>query len=142
MDDDSEATSLLSVKYTPSPDTLSSQYRYLFIFLIFDLVSLELVKRLRALTLTLLPVEVSPTSLSEPTSRIITPQVIAAYRESAGDFVEAVSETYYVGAFSLLEIYIQLPYCLLRARAEFMFDADHNPADYGENYGRGALLSI
>ncbi|PBL02691.1 hypothetical protein ARMGADRAFT_1006022 [Armillaria gallica] len=107
MDDDSEATSLLSVKYTPSPDTLS-----------------KLVKRLRALTLTLLPVEVSPTSLSEPTSRIITPQVIAAYRKSAGDFVEA------------------LPYCLLRARAEFMFDADHNPADYGENYGRAIACEV
>ncbi|KAK0453779.1 hypothetical protein EV421DRAFT_1766345 [Armillaria borealis] len=107
MDDDSEATSLLSVKYTPSPDTLT-----------------KLVKRLRALTLTLLPVEVSPTSLSEPTSRIITPQVIAAYRDSAGDFVEA------------------LPYCLLRARAEFMFDADHNPADYGENYGRAIACEV
>ncbi|PBK69758.1 hypothetical protein ARMSODRAFT_935567 [Armillaria solidipes] len=107
MDDDSEATSLLSIKYTPSPDTLT-----------------KLVKRLRALTLTLLPVEVSPTSLSEPTSRIITPQVIAAYRESAGDFVEA------------------LPYCLLRARAEFMFDADHNPADYGENYGRAIACEV
>ncbi|KAK0206687.1 hypothetical protein DFS33DRAFT_1316372 [Desarmillaria ectypa] len=107
MNDDSEATSLLSVKYVPSPDTLT-----------------KLVKRLRALTLTLLPVEVSPTSLSEPTSRIITPQVIAAYRQSAGDFVEA------------------LPYCLLRARAEFMFDADHNPADYGENYGRAIACEV
>lgn len=107
MNDDSEATSLLSVKYTPSPDTMT-----------------KLVKRLRALTLTLLPVEVSPTSLSEPTSRIITPQVIAAYRESAGDFVEA------------------LPYCLIRARAEFMFDADHNPADYGENYGRAIACEV
>ncbi|KAK0462001.1 uncharacterized protein EV420DRAFT_140598 [Desarmillaria tabescens] len=107
MNNDSEATPLLSVKYVPSPDTLT-----------------KLVKRLRALTLTLLPVEVSPTSLSEPTSRIITPQVIAAYRESAGDFVEA------------------LPYCLLRARAEFMYDADHNPADYGENYGRAIACEV
>ncbi|KAG7447443.1 uncharacterized protein BT62DRAFT_930453 [Guyanagaster necrorhizus] len=107
MSDDSEDTSLLSVKYVPSPDTLT-----------------KLVKRLRALTLTLLPVEVSPNSLSEPTSRIITPQVIAAYRESAGDFVEA------------------LPYCLLRARAEFMYDADHNPADYGEDYGRAIACEV
>ena len=31
----------------------------------------------------------------------------------------------------------KLPYCLLRARKEFMWDADHNPADYEENLGRG-----
>jgi hypothetical protein len=55
------------------------------------IVFLELVLRLRALTLELLPVEVDPNSINEPTSRIITPQVIAAYRASAGDFVEAVS---------------------------------------------------
>ena len=47
-------------------------------------------KRLRALTLALLPLEVDPASISEPTSRIITPQVIAAYRAAAGDFTEAV----------------------------------------------------
>jgi hypothetical protein len=51
----------------------------------------ELVRRLRALTLKLLPVEVDPQSINEPTSRIITPQVIMAYRAAAGDFVEAVS---------------------------------------------------
>jgi len=48
------------------------------------------VKRLRALTLALLPVEVDTDSISEPTSRIITPQVVAAYRAAAGDFTEAV----------------------------------------------------
>jgi hypothetical protein len=51
----------------------------------------ELVRRLRALTLELLPVEVDPQSINEPTSRIITPQVIVAYRAAAGDLVEAVS---------------------------------------------------
>lgn len=51
----------------------------------------ELIKRLRVLTLTLLPVEVDPVSINEPTSRIITPKVIYAYRAAAGDFVEAVS---------------------------------------------------
>lgn len=51
----------------------------------------ELVKRLRALTLKLLPVEVKPESIKEPTSRIITIQVISAYEASAGDFKEAVS---------------------------------------------------
>jgi len=50
-----------------------------------------LVRRLRALTLELLPVEVDPQSINEPTSRIITPQVIMAYWQAAGDFVEAVS---------------------------------------------------
>lgn len=46
--------------------------------------------RLRALTLTLLPVEVDPEAINEPTSRVITPQVISAYRAAAGDFAEAV----------------------------------------------------
>ncbi|KAJ7490323.1 calcium activated cation channel [Mycena galericulata] len=84
----------------------------------------KLVKRLRALTLTLLPVEVDPESINDPTSRVITPQVINAYHAAAGDFVAA------------------LPYCLLRARAEFMWDANHNPADYGENLGRAAACEM
>lgn len=50
----------------------------------------ELVKRLRALTLNLLPVEVDPLSINDPTSRVITPEVITAYRGAAGDFTEAV----------------------------------------------------
>uniref|UniRef100_A0A0W0GAL8 Calcium activated cation channel n=1 Tax=Moniliophthora roreri TaxID=221103 RepID=A0A0W0GAL8_MONRR len=99
-----DADSLLSVESVkPRPDTLT-----------------KLVKRLRALTLQLLPVEADPNSVSEPTSRIITPEVISAYMAAAGDFLEA------------------LPYCLLRARAEFMWDANHNPADYGEDYCRGS----
>ena len=52
---------------------------------------LELIRRLRALTLVLLPVEVEPSKINEPTSRTITPQVISAYRAAAGDFGEAVS---------------------------------------------------
>ncbi|KAJ3741523.1 calcium activated cation channel [Lentinula detonsa] len=84
----------------------------------------KLVKRLRALTLKLLPVEVDPKAINEPTSRIITPQVISAYRAAAGDFDEA------------------LPYCLLRARAEFMWDADHNAADYDENFGRAIACEV
>ncbi|KAF5387843.1 hypothetical protein D9615_000601 [Tricholomella constricta] len=103
-----ERASLLSVKSAkPSPDTLT-----------------KLVKRLRALTLTLLPLEVDPASINDPTSRVITPQVISAYKAAAGDFTDA------------------LPYCLLRARAEFMWDANHNPADYGENIGRGTSVAI
>ncbi|KAJ3861486.1 calcium activated cation channel [Lentinula novae-zelandiae] len=91
----------------PSPETLT-----------------KLVKRLRALTLKLLPVEVDPQAVNEPTSRIITPQVISAFRAAAGDFDET------------------LPYCLLRARAEFMWDADHNAADYDENFGRAIACEV
>ncbi|KAL0067656.1 Calcium channel yvc1 [Marasmius tenuissimus] len=84
----------------------------------------KLVKRLRALTLQLLPIEVEPQELITPTSRIITPEVISAYKAAAGDFLEA------------------LPYCLLRARAEFKWDAEHNPADYDENYGRAIACEV
>ena len=45
---------------------------------------------MRAMTLELLPVEVSPVAINEPTSRVITPQVISAYIAAAGDFHEAV----------------------------------------------------
>lgn len=53
----------------------------------------ELVKRLKLLTLALLPVEVNPEDLSEVTSRVITKEVISAYTAAAGDFVEAVSRS-------------------------------------------------
>ncbi len=43
------------------------------------------------MTLKLLPVQVPLDSISDPTSRIITPQVINAYISAAGDFMEAVS---------------------------------------------------
>ncbi|KAG5654620.1 hypothetical protein H0H81_011595 [Sphagnurus paluster] len=100
-----DQSSLLSINFVkPSPDTLT-----------------KLIKRLRALTLNLLPVEVEPASINDPTSRVITPQVISAYMAAAGDFTDA------------------LPYCLLRAKSEFIRDANHNPADYGENIGRGTL---
>ncbi|KAI0796957.1 hypothetical protein C8Q75DRAFT_218668 [Abortiporus biennis] len=103
-----DQVSLLSVKSVQaSPDTLT-----------------KLVRRLRSLTLTLLPVEVPLDSLSDPTSRVITPQVISAYMAAAGDLLEA------------------LPYCLLRARKEFMWDANHNPADYGENLGRATACEV
>ncbi|KAJ7368610.1 hypothetical protein DFH08DRAFT_831810 [Mycena albidolilacea] len=105
---DPEDRPLMSVDDAkPSPQTLT-----------------KLVKRLRSLTLALLPVEVDPESINDPTSRVITPRVINAYKDAAGDFVDA------------------LPYCLLRARAEFMWDADHNPADYGENLGRATACEV
>ncbi|KAI6163128.1 hypothetical protein EDD17DRAFT_1776299 [Pisolithus thermaeus] len=78
----------------------------------------KLIHRLRTLTLRLLPIEVDVKSLSVPGSRIITSQVISAYVDAAGDF------------------YNELPYCLLTAHAGFIWDANHNPADHGENLGR------
>ncbi|KZT05660.1 calcium activated cation channel [Laetiporus sulphureus 93-53] len=93
--------------HRPSPDTVTS-----------------LIRRMRALTLKLLPVEVPPESLADPTSRVITPQVIEAYMAAAGDFLEV------------------LPYCLLRARKEFVWDANNNPADFGENSGRAVACEV
>ncbi|KAI0727308.1 hypothetical protein C8Q72DRAFT_841133 [Fomitopsis betulina] len=84
----------------------------------------NLIKRVRALTLRLLPVEVAPEAIDDPTSRVITPQVIDAYIEASGDFVNA------------------LPYALLRAQKEFMWDARTNPADYGENVGRATACEV
>lgn len=104
-EDQASLTSIQSID--PSPETLT-----------------KLIRRLRALTLQLLPIEVPPESISDPTSRIITPQVIKAYIAAAGDLVEA------------------LPYCLLRARKEFMWDSNHNPADYGENLCRAVACEV
>jgi hypothetical protein len=89
-----DQVSLLSTKSVrPSPDTLASKSissppRTV----IYQLVS-ELIKRIRALTLKLLPVEVESEIITDPTSRVITPAVIAAYIQAAGDFGEAVSST-------------------------------------------------
>lgn len=84
----------------------------------------KLIHRLRALTLRLLPIEVDVKSLSVPGSRIITSQVISAYVDAAGDF------------------YNELPYCLLTAHAGFIWDANHNPADHGENLGRAVACEV
>ncbi|KAH7916291.1 hypothetical protein BJ138DRAFT_1140008 [Hygrophoropsis aurantiaca] len=105
---DGEQASLISVQSKkPSPDSLT-----------------KLVKRLRALINNLLPVEVDFKSINDPTSRVITPGVISAFTDAAGDFVDA------------------LPYCLLRARAEFRWDANRNPADHGENMGRAIACEV
>lgn len=89
-----DGASLITVKsVNPGPDTVTSMHRSHFHRLrttINPRFVPELVRRLRAMTLQLLPVEVEPEGLDEPTSRVITPQVIAAYRAAAGDFVEAV----------------------------------------------------
>lgn len=74
------------------------------------MVGAGLVKRIRAMTLKLLPVEVPLESISDPTSRIITPQVINAYMAAAGDFMEAVRNK-----SRLLQPYLLLPTCTLEA---------------------------
>ncbi|KAH9977639.1 calcium activated cation channel [Lactifluus volemus] len=103
-----ETSSLMSIKsVVPTPDTLA-----------------KLIKRLRILTSTLLPLEVDPKSISDPTSRIVTPSVVSAYIGAAGDLVEA------------------LPYCLLRARRDFMIQANRDVADYGENRGRAVACEV
>ncbi|WWC87828.1 uncharacterized protein L201_002720 [Kwoniella dendrophila CBS 6074] len=78
----------------------------------------KLVKRCRALILKLLPVEVELSQISDATSSIITPEVIEAFAKAGGDFGESV------------------PFCLLRAKATFMKEANANPADYDENLCR------
>jgi hypothetical protein len=55
------------------------------------------------MTLELLPVEVDTASINEPTSRVITPQVIHTYIAAAGDFHEAVRDPT-LGPSSLLTI--------------------------------------
>lgn len=105
MEDNQSLTSIHSV--APTPDTLA-----------------KLIKRLRILTVSLLPLEVDPRSINDPTSRIITPKVISAYVAAGGDLVEA------------------LPYCLLRARRDFMIEANRDAADYGENRGRAIACEV
>ncbi|KAI0774466.1 calcium activated cation channel [Fomes fomentarius] len=102
-----QISSLSIESLDPSPETITS-----------------LVRRVKLMTLQLLPIEVPEESIIDPTSRIITPQVINAYIAAAGDFIES------------------LPYCLLRARKEFIWDANHNPADYGENQGRATACEV
>jgi hypothetical protein len=92
------------------------------------------------MTMELLPVEVLPASINEPTSRVITPQVISAYMAAAGDFREAVCGPA-LGPLQFLT-FGQLPYALLRARRDFMYEANHNPADYGENHGRAVACEV
>ncbi|KAG8952607.1 hypothetical protein FRC04_003968 [Tulasnella sp. 424] len=84
----------------------------------------KLIKRLRAMTLKLLPVQVETTTLVDPTSRVITPKVITAYSKAAGDFQDV------------------LPYALLRARQSFMWDANANPSDYDENLARAVACEV
>ncbi|RXK41316.1 calcium activated cation channel [Tremella mesenterica] len=85
---------------------------------------LELVKRIRALTIRLLPVEVELTDITDATSSIITPEVIRSFALCGGDFGEAV------------------PFCLLRAKALFVKEGYQNPADYDECCCRATACEV
>jgi hypothetical protein len=76
----------------PTPETLASASRYALLSppQIDRLLFTELIKRLRVLTGTLLPFEVHPDAINDPTSRVLTPSVLSAYTKAAGDLVEAV----------------------------------------------------
>lgn len=84
--------------------------------------------------------EADAESINDPTSRIITPRVISAYVAAAGDFVEAVCPLIFCKSASTH--ILKLPYCLLRARRDFMIEANRNPADYGENHGRAIACEV
>jgi|SRR6266550_5973712 len=102
----------------------------------------ELVRRLRAMVLQLLPVEVPPVEIKTPTSRILSSQVVSAFIAAAGDFVETVGRVNEQPSEFISIVLFQLPYALLRARGLFMRDANRNPADYGENLGRGRVAFL
>ncbi|ORX33691.1 calcium activated cation channel [Kockovaella imperatae] len=103
-----ERGSLLSTKSMhPEPDTAT-----------------KIVKRIRALVIKLLPVQVEIDQISDATSSIITPKVIEAFAKAGGDFAEAV------------------PFCLLRARALFIREGYHNPPDYDECRCRAVACEV
>ncbi|CCM00664.1 uncharacterized protein FIBRA_02703 [Fibroporia radiculosa] len=123
--DDSEAFHLgTGARRHPSPDTVTSVFGLSAFRYFLDYHFPGLIRRVRALTLRLLPVEVPPENIADPTSRVITSQVVDAYVAAAGDFTDV------------------LPYCLLQARKEFLWDATNNPADWGENHGRGMFVLL
>lgn len=47
-------------------------------------------KRLRALTLRLLPQEVEEEDIISPSSSIVSPEVVEVFEEAGGDFREAI----------------------------------------------------
>ncbi|KAF8450621.1 hypothetical protein L210DRAFT_3618243 [Boletus edulis BED1] len=108
QDPEHEQARMLSPEWKkPSPDTLT-----------------KLIKRLRALTLRLLPLEVDVKIINDPINRIITPHVMLSYMQAAGDFSDA------------------LPYCLLQAHSQFCREARRNLADHGENLGRAVACEV
>ncbi|ORY27438.1 hypothetical protein BCR39DRAFT_538029 [Naematelia encephala] len=103
-----EQRSILSARsVAPEPDTVS-----------------KIVRRIRALTTRLLPVQVEIDAISDATSSIITPEVIEAFAKCGGDFGEVVT------------------FCLLRARATFIRDGYLNPPDYDEAQCRATACEV
>jgi hypothetical protein len=123
----------------------------------------ELIKRIRALTCKLLPVQVDLDEISRPTSRIVTPKVVAAYSQAAGDFGEAVGYWPFIASMTHSD-FPHLPgypschtaFCghgrhsfgsvhplHSRFRPTYILqDANHNPADYDEHMGRGIVKPL
>lgn len=91
LDGADENASLLSTKSLhASPDTITSERFFRGVGVVTHVSHSELIRRLRALTLKLLPVEVGTKELAAATSRIISPHVVKIYQQAAGDFQEAV----------------------------------------------------
>jgi hypothetical protein len=65
----------------------------------------KLVKRVRLMILKLIPVEVNLEDITDATSSIVSPGVVAAFAQAGGDFSEAV------------------PFALMQARAQFLKEA-------------------
>jgi len=65
----------------------------------------KLVQRVRLNILKLIPVEVDLEDITEATSSIVSPGVVAAFAQAGGDFSEAV------------------PFALMQARAQFLKEA-------------------
>jgi hypothetical protein len=65
----------------------------------------KLVKRVRLMILKLIPVEVNLEDITDATSSIVSPVVVAAFAQAGGDFSEAV------------------PFALMQARAQFLKEA-------------------
>jgi hypothetical protein len=113
---ESDMASLLSNwSVMPEPDTCTRPCHPLPSFLPFSFPSARLslteglvsrdaglVKRYRAMVFKLIPVQVSLDLITEPTSSILTPVVILAFAEAAGDFTNVS------------------PFCLLTARSSFI----------------------
>lgn len=90
MSDDDRASFTSIQSLHASPDSITSKPPEFLDQPQSRLQCIELVTRIRAMTMELLPVEVNTASINEPTSRVITPQVISTYIAAAGDFHEAV----------------------------------------------------
>lgn len=77
---------------------------------------------MKAMTLKLLPIEVSADELKDPLSSIITKEVVEAFAKAGGAFEDAV------------------PFCMLEARRSFYQDALNDPSDCELMFYSSAIL--